>query len=434
MKFLTQDERIEIVDGQVNIRSIMDQHIASNQANDEPFYIFNVGDMVRKHQNWIEKMPRVQPFYAVKCNDNDIGLATLAALGAGFDCASKGELSKVLSLGVNPERIIFANPAKPNSHIHYAANFNVKTMTFDSEIELKKIKMFCPDAKLVLRIICEAKVAQCPLGKKFGCDPVTEAPRLIKAARKMNLDIIGISFHVGSGCADYPIYGKAIEIAKNLFDFGEKMGYKFNLLDVGGGFPGDIGTSIDEVAFYINQALDLHFPDKSVKVIGEPGRYYVSSAYTLVAKVHSKRILYKQPDNTANHIMYFINDGVYGSFNCILYDHQIIHPKLFNENYKTDKTIKQFKSTIFGPTCDALDTICEIMLPELEIDDYMYFENMGAYTIPVASPFNGFPLPKIFPYISLDLWEMLKNLFPLSDAIRMKKPIISNTYENIVCA
>lgn len=39
------------------------------------------------------------------------------------------------------------------------------------------------------------------------------------------------------------------------------------------------------------------------------------------------------------------------------------------------------------------------MLPNLDIDDIMVFEDMGAYTIPIASAFNGFPLPKIEYFI-----------------------------------
>lgn len=59
--------------------------------------------------------------------------------------------------------------------------------------------------------------------------------------------MIGISFHVGSGCMDPPVYAKAIQAARKLFDFAKGVGYEFNLLDIGGGFPGDKGTDISEV-------------------------------------------------------------------------------------------------------------------------------------------------------------------------------------------
>lgn len=149
MKFIDQEDRIQVIqEGEADIMNIINEITAFGTTNQEdPFYVFNIGDIVKKHQTWIEKMPRVVPHYAVKCNDNEVVLATLVALGTSFDCASKAEINKILSLGVNPERIIFANPTKPKSHIRYASIVGVKTMTFDCDIELKKIKAICPDAK-----------------------------------------------------------------------------------------------------------------------------------------------------------------------------------------------------------------------------------------------------------------------------------------------
>lgn len=148
MNFINQEDRIQVIEGEADVMNIVNEITADGTTNqDDPFYVFNIGDIVKKHQTWIEKMPRVVPHYAVKCNDNDVVLATLVALGTSFDCASKAEINKVLSLGVNPERIIFANPTKPKSHVRYASIVGVKTMTFDCDIELRKIKAICPDAK-----------------------------------------------------------------------------------------------------------------------------------------------------------------------------------------------------------------------------------------------------------------------------------------------
>lgn len=74
-------------------------------------------------------------------------LEVLAAMGTGFDCASKMEINKVLSLGVNSDRIIFANPAKPASHIRHASSMGIDLMTFDNEVELHKIKKYYPNAR-----------------------------------------------------------------------------------------------------------------------------------------------------------------------------------------------------------------------------------------------------------------------------------------------
>jgi len=401
---------------------------------EEPVYICNIDDIFEKHKIWIAKLPRVVPFYAVKCNDSEIVLTTLALLGVGFDCASKAEIQKVLNLNLNipSERIIFANPTKPASHIRYAEQHDVKTMTFDTEIELHKIKQLCSSARVVLRIRCDAEDAQCPLGNKYGCDPSTEAPQLIKCAKILGLNLVGISFHVGSGCKDYYSYYKAIKVCRAMFDIASNYGFELSLLDIGGGYPGDKGKSIDEVAMIINQSLDEFFPaDEGIKVIAEPGRYYVASAYTLITSIHSKKLT---QDNTKNETIYsyYINDGVYGSFNCQLYDHQVCNPKLLKPRNQDCKT---FRSVIFGPSCDGLDTIAEnIMLPQLDVGDCIIWENMGAYTLVCASPFNGFPVPIELCFVGKLTWKILKNLLPdidgLPNCFTNNRP---NQAEKLVC-
>lgn len=286
-------------------------------------------------------------------------------------------------------------------------------------------------SSLVLRIRCEAEEAQCPLGKKFGCDPVTEAPKLLKIARNMNLNVMGISFHVGSGCRDYPIYYKAIGICKGLFDEAEALGFSMTLLDIGGGFPGDNDKNITEVSMVVNQGLEAYFADKNVRVIAEPGRFYVASAFTLVTNIHSKKNIYDATTDDVNHVMYYINDGVYGSFNCLLYDHQHVKPILLLPPSNEEK---KMPSTIWGPTCDALDQlVVDIPMPDVNIGDFIVFENMGAYTIPVASPFNGFPLPKIFCFISRDIWQMIRSMIPL-EADDFIEDFLSKTIEHAMPA
>lgn len=101
---------------------------------------------------------------------------------------------------------------------------------------------------MVIRIRCDAKIAQCQLGMKFGCNPVTEAPNLLMLAKALGLNVVGVSFHVGSGCGEIEVFSRAIATARKIFDFAATLGFDFNLLDIGGGFPGDRGTTIDPVS------------------------------------------------------------------------------------------------------------------------------------------------------------------------------------------
>lgn len=83
-------------------------------------------ELAYKHGEFVSQLPRVRPFYAVKCNDDPLIVDTLHSLGCGFDCASKGEMSMALKAGVKPGDIIFAHPAKQVSHIQYAKEKGIK--------------------------------------------------------------------------------------------------------------------------------------------------------------------------------------------------------------------------------------------------------------------------------------------------------------------
>jgi ornithine decarboxylase len=121
----------------------------------------------------------------------------------------------------------------------------------------------------------------------------------------------------------------AIQNARTIMNYGIKLGFNMNLLDIGGGFPGNTGTEdyFSEIANAVNQALEEYFPeDENIRIIAEPGRYYVASAYTLATNVIASR---EMIDLNETKYMYYINDGVYGSFNCVLYDHYVPEPSFF---------------------------------------------------------------------------------------------------------
>ncbi|TDG47075.1 hypothetical protein AWZ03_006512 [Drosophila navojoa] len=358
---------------------------------DEALNICDLSSVERKLELWQKQLPRITPFYAVKCNDDKRIVQTLADLGVGFDCASKNELKQVLDYGVSPDRIIFANPCRPISHLDYAKQQNVLKGTVDNEFEIYKLHKHYPDSNLIVRFKSEAKAAQCPLGDKFGCDADIDASALMLLAKSLDLTVTGTSFHVGSGCSDLEAYERAIKKAKNLFKFGQLLGYDLDLLDIGGGFPGSDDEHFIKLAGTVNSAVQKYFPDERIQVIAEPGRFFVAASYTLVCKIHAKREV-RNAAGKLDTVMYYLNDGVYGSFNCILYDHQTVTV----EHYlPTDPSLPTFKSLIWGPSCDALDKISEnLRLPSLKRGDFLGFPNMGAYTVPIASAFNGFPLPK----------------------------------------
>jgi ornithine decarboxylase len=387
----------------------------------EPFYAVDLEDICNKHIRWITLMPRITPHYAVKCNDDTNVIKLLAFLGAGFDCASKGEIKKVMDLGVSADRIIYANPCKQSSYVRYAAEVGVETMTFDNEQELLKIKQLHPNAKLVLRIVTDDSNAICRFSMKFGADMNT-ARRLIEKAREIGLEVVGVSFHCGSGQMTSKAFVDAIQNARTIMNYGIQLGFTMNLLDIGGGFPGNTGTEcyFSEIATAVNTALEEHFPnDGSVQIIAEPGRYYVASAYSLATNVIATREMV-DPDTSEMKYMYYINDGVYGSFNCVLYDHYVPEPSFLANNESNEK----FISSIWGPTCDGLDCIhSSIRIPKLNVGEWVLWKNMGAYTISGAVQFNGLPFGKPLYFVSKPFWDSVKPAFqPIRRKSRLLRP------------
>lgn len=236
---------------------------------------------------------------AVKCNPDPTVVRLLAALGLGFDCASQAEIELVLSLGISPSRIIYANPCKAASFIRHAAACDVRLMTFDNFDELNKVARYHPRAQLVLRILADDEGSLCRFGTKFGA-AAEVVPGLLKRAKELKLDVVGVSFHVGSGCTNPLLYDKAIAQAKWAFELAEEEGFKMNLLDIGGGFE---GVTFQEIAKVVRQSVDAYFPKESgVKVIAEPGRFFVSEAFELATNIIARRGLAEEEETPAKEV------------------------------------------------------------------------------------------------------------------------------------
>jgi len=367
------------------LRNKINESVVENEA----FYMVDLGVVARKFDEWTSHLPRVKPFYAIKCNPDNAIIKLLASLGAGFDCASRAEIQQILGSGVDPSKIIFANPCKMKSHIEFAKTSDVALMTFDNTHELTKIAEIYPDAKLVLRIITDDSQSVCRFSTKFGA-PLDTTYNLLALAKSLNLNVVGVSFHVGSGCMSVSSFVSAIRSAHHVFQQAQEIGFNFTMLDLGGGWPGtnDGRISFPSIADGIRDVLDELFP-AHVDIIAEPGRYFSCESHTLATNIYAKRTVIDQTTQE-KHFLYYINEGVYQSFNCVLYDHYSPTPLILNPR-ETNESEPTYRSTIFGPTCDSIDCIGkDIPFPELEVGDWLYFKNMGAYTMAAGSPFNGF--------------------------------------------
>lgn len=440
-------------------------------------------------QRWRKELPRVSPWYAVKCNPDINVLRELAAHGCGFDIASQAELKAVLSLEVPSEKIIYANPCKQVSHIVAASDSGVKLTTFDNVDEMHKIQKNMPGAKLVVRILGDDSSSVCRFNAKFGV-AVEELAPILSEAKRIGAQIVGVSFHVGSGCRSADAFVNAVENARAAFDLFSQFGLpEPKFLDLGGGWPGALlgqeekgEIAFEEIAAKLRPALERLFP-ADVKVIAEPGRYFVHSAATLSCCLTSRRAVFNTAASVAASGMvavpapplessassadssgssgesehedaddedegdlvvdrrrtrrvqrsrdakrarraaagdeslaashdaassslllpappgyrYYINDGCYASFNCIMYDHRVgVEPRVILDGATGTPLAglgPLLDCSIWGSTCDGIDCISKsVPMPEVPLQSWFVFPNMGAYTSAACSTFNGFPV------------------------------------------
>jgi len=574
---------------------------------EESFYVVDLGVIVSQFYQWRLAFPRVEPFYAVKCNPDPMIVKTLAILGANFDCASRAEIRLVQEMTKDLPRkpeIIYANPCKARGHMIEAVCRGVRMVTFDNVSEVAKCAAVSKKIQLIMRIVTDDKGSQCRLSSKFGAHRYKWRP-LLAEAKKFGLEVVGVSFHVGSGCRDASRYEMALRDTKEIFELAKnEFGFNMNIVDIGGGFPGethsiwnpaaelnptedeeeeeeeegsedegiestakkDETTVVDDHFMFFNEIaeqvaplLDEMFPEETgIRLIAEPGRYFAAAAATLVCSVvsaranvidnntvpipiddkeaskminelerdeedeivrkrgmsiadeneiscvmenikdeladysrlYAKQFLSQQEadvyndaldlakegyetainllgvpdedqqnrqvhtvegmqlgivsevldDDTVNQedadmlllaaageatvnglvfqavadaaplqddFAYYINDGVYGAFNNLMFDHATVRPRRLKFSIKNalkdnsegydgsdseeEKDNNLYASTVFGPTCDSIDVISRsVLLPKMKIGDWMYFQNMGAYTMAAASSFNGF--------------------------------------------
>jgi ornithine decarboxylase len=340
----------------------------------------------RKH------LPRVQVYYAVKANSDPAIVQTLYDAGASFDVASVAEFMTVhQKIEHLPEkerqdfiwdRIIYANPIKAIETLELLAPYK-PLVTYDNYEEVMKIARHAPHAGLVLRLRVPNTGSMVELSSKFGALP-GEAVDLIAFAHNNKLEVEGLSFHVGSQCTNPENYNQALHLAAGSFEEGKTRGFNLKLLDIGGGFPAHYDATVPpftRVARMINAELDRLFP-KSIEILAEPGRFLVASAATAVAQIIGKAV-------RGGKLSYYLNDGVYQTYSGVIFDH-------------CQYPLKSFKKgptqicSVFGPTCDALDTISMTEeLPDLDLGELVYAENIGAYSAASSTYFNGFPPARI---------------------------------------
>jgi len=333
-------------------------------------------------------LPDVQPYFAIKSCPHPALLDILHADGCNFDVATSGEIKMLQDLGVNSDRTIHTHPIKTLPEIRASLDYGCNIFVVDNMTEIKKFMCdeFKGRFKFLLRLSFTNPDAAIDLSRKFGCKPV-EAAGILKFCKDNDMEVVGLSFHVGSQSKNNKKYLEAIATCKDILAAHPYL----SILDIGGGYPITYtGEPIDNYLFFDPIRAALWNLPAGIRVISEPGRFISGPTITCISTVVGV-------SEREGVMWYYLNDGVYGSYSGLIYDHIQYRMNVFNDSTEL------FQSVLTGPTCDSIDMIAvDVMLPKMEVGDIIVGHHMGAYTMATSSNFNCISAPDI---ITIDSWD-----------------------------
>lgn len=327
--------------------------------------------------------------YALKANGNLAVVRTLAALGAGCDVVSEGELRRALAAGVPAGRIIFSGVGKTAAEMAFAIECGIMQMNVESIEELVALdaigRQMNRRVPVALRVNPDVaadthdKISTGRKHDKFGID-WNAAPAIYRRAAAMDgTDVVGIAVHIGSQITSLGPYraafARVVEMARGLRD----EGIPIRRLDFGGGlgitYREETPPSVADYVAVIAEAVG----DLACEVVVEPGRRIAGPAGVLLARVVRVK---RTTDRTFVVLDAAMNDLVRPA----MYDawHPILPVNAAPEGITREKV------DVVGPICESTDMFAaQRDLPPLGEGDLVAFAAAGAYGAAMSSEYNS---------------------------------------------
>ncbi|MGE5191331.1 MAG: type III PLP-dependent enzyme [Deltaproteobacteria bacterium] len=351
-----------------------------------PVLVYDLAQVEENYLSFLEARKDVAIHYAIKACPTPRILRRIAALGGGFDVASRAELDLALETGVSPDKCIFSNTVKFPADIHDAFEKGVIAYVADAEQEVRKLAKFAPGSKLYVRLLVNNKEAAHPLGEKFGTTP-ENAKALLRLGKTLGLEPYGTHYHVGTQCYSVKAWETPAKEAAAIFRDLKREGIDLKLFDIGGGYPAPyLGRSIPTVAEILGAVdglLKNELPDHPLTLAVEPGRGIVATAAAL-----SSRLMLRAPRAEGEWL--HLDVGTYHGLSEAL--DRIVYPVTVAHRSGTEALF-----TLCGPTCDSADTISKGQkLPNsVREGDLIVFDIAGAYSECTFTRFNGIEPPLV---------------------------------------
>ncbi len=329
--------------------------------------------------------------YALKANSNQAVIATFAALGAGADIVSAGELARALAAGVPAAKIVFAGVGKSEAEMAMALEAGILQFNVESAPELARLSAVAQamntTASVAIRVNPDVdakthrKITTGKSENKFGVE-LAQARELAIAARRLKgVRIEALSTHIGSQITDVTPYRAAFKRVADLAKALRADGVALRRLDFGGGlgvvYRDETPPDLKAYAAAVRAAMK----GTGFGLILEPGRWLVADAGLLLARVEYVK------QGTAKR--YAILDAAMND---------LIRPTLYEawmpiEPVAKPRGGKKLAYDVVGPVCESGDYFAhDRQIPPLAEGDLVAVRQAGAYGSVMSSTYNARPL------------------------------------------
>lgn len=329
--------------------------------------------------------------YALKANNNIHITKLFADLGAGADTVSEGDIRAALMAGIATEKIVFSGVGKTKREMEYALNQKIGQFNVESIAEIEvlnevagKLQVKAPVSIRVnpdVDAITHKKITTGRKQDKFGIAWEDVFYVYDNAKKFENIDIQGITTHIGSQITNIEPYAQAFKKIAELCTVLKDRGFNISRIDLGGGIGVQYNDEkIIDIKDYAKLVQEIIAP-LGVKIFLEPGRRLTANAGILISEV---QYIKQNSEKNFAIIDAGMNDlarpAIYGSY------HNIIAV----EQRATDEKLMY---DIVGPVCESSDIFGrERRLQSLKSGDLLAITYAGAYGSSMNSMYNLRPL------------------------------------------